>query len=243
MVEWLPKIVNHTIWFLSKCDRHLVSINVLEYAAIIIGLAGSILVCKSLLIDCCPVHPTVLLWTDNTTAKSWTKCIVGLSEPQGRALAGLFTHLLMFLGSSMKAAYIKGEKNTIVDYLSHLHQQDNFSQFCYTSLVAEKLPLFSPECRAALAGLHFTVDRVSEHSYSEINAWRDASSVRWYSDNFCRSHKIVDPYLLDINNYQEANLLCACFAVFLTLGHTLLCKTTKSGMIDNYLHATANDIK
>jgi hypothetical protein len=59
----------------------------------------------------------------------------------------------MFLGSSMKAAYIKGEKNTIVDYLSNLHQQDNFSQFHYTSLVAEKLPLFSPECQAALAVL------------------------------------------------------------------------------------------
>jgi hypothetical protein len=135
MVEWLPKIVNRTIWFLSKGDRHLVFINVLEYAAIIIGLAGSILVWESLLIDCCPVHPTVLVWTDNTTAKSWTKCIAGLLEPQGRALACLFAHLLMFLGSCMKAAYIKGEKNTIADYLSHLHQKDNFSQFCYTSLV------------------------------------------------------------------------------------------------------------
>jgi hypothetical protein len=112
----------------------LVSINALEYAAIF-GLAGSILVGETLLIDCRPIHPTVLLWTDNTTAESWTKCIARLSGPQGRALACLFAHLLMFLGVSMKAAYIEGKKNTITDYLSRLREQDDFSQFRYTSLV------------------------------------------------------------------------------------------------------------
>jgi hypothetical protein len=43
----------------------------------------------------------------------------------------------MLLGISMKAAYIKGKKNTIADYLSHLCQQDDFSQFHYTSLVQQ----------------------------------------------------------------------------------------------------------
>ena len=41
----------------------------------------------------------------------------------------------MFLGVSMKAAYIEGKKNMITDYLSRLHQQNDFSQFRYTSLV------------------------------------------------------------------------------------------------------------
>jgi hypothetical protein len=137
MVEWSPTITNHTIWFLSKGDRHLVSINALEYAAIIFGLAGSILSWETLPIDCRPIHPTVLLWTDNTTAESWTKRIAGLSGPQGRALACLFAHLLMFSGVSTKAAYIKGKKNTIVDHLSHLRKQHDFSQFRYTSLVQQ----------------------------------------------------------------------------------------------------------
>ncbi len=88
---------------------------------------------------------------------------------------------------------------------------------------AQKLPSSSPKCWAALAGLHFTVDRVSEHSYSEGGARTDASRVSWYRDNFCKCHKIVDPYLWDVNNYQEANLLFACYAVFLALDHTLLC--------------------
>jgi hypothetical protein len=41
----------------------------------------------------------------------------------------------MFLGVSTKAAYIEGKKNMIADYLSRLCQQDDFSQFRYTSLV------------------------------------------------------------------------------------------------------------
>jgi hypothetical protein len=73
MVEWSPTIAKCTIQFLSKGSRHLVTINALEYAAIIFGLAGSILAWETLPIDCHPIHPTVLLWTDNTTAKSWTK--------------------------------------------------------------------------------------------------------------------------------------------------------------------------
>jgi hypothetical protein len=67
--------------------------------------------------------------------------------------------------------------------------------------------------------------------------------VSWYRDNFCKRHKIADPYLLDVNNYQEANLLFACYAVFLALGHTLLCKTIKSATMDNYLHTAANVVK
>jgi hypothetical protein len=67
--------------------------------------------------------------------------------------------------------------------------------------------------------------------------------VSWYRDNVCKCHKIVDCYLLDINKYQEANLLFACYAVFLALGHTLLCKTIKSATINNYLRAAANVIK
>jgi hypothetical protein len=137
MVEWSPTIANRTIWFLSMGDRHLVSINALEYVAIIFGLAGSILAWEALLIDCRHIHPTVLLWTDNTTAESWTKCIARLLGPQGRALACLFAHLLMISGVSMKAAYIEGEKNMIADHLSHLCQQDDFLQFHYTSLVQQ----------------------------------------------------------------------------------------------------------
>jgi hypothetical protein len=52
----------------------------------------------------------------------------------------------MFSGISTKAAYIEGKKNTIADYLSHLHQQDDFSQYHYTSLVQQFPQLKSCHC-------------------------------------------------------------------------------------------------
>jgi hypothetical protein len=43
IVEWPSKIVSRTIRFLKKGDKSLVSINVLQYATIIISLAASII--------------------------------------------------------------------------------------------------------------------------------------------------------------------------------------------------------
>jgi hypothetical protein len=68
----------------------------LEYTAIIIGIVGCIFVYKSLPVETRPAHPMLLLWTDNSTAKSWTKKILGLKTPQGCSLACVFAHLLMF---------------------------------------------------------------------------------------------------------------------------------------------------
>jgi hypothetical protein len=81
-------------------------------------------------------HPIALLWTNNTTAKAWTCQIAGLS-PQGKALAHLFAHLLMFSDMGVRGAYIEGKQNVIVDYLSGLHVQNAFSSFHYWSLLQE----------------------------------------------------------------------------------------------------------
>jgi hypothetical protein len=80
-----------------------------------------------------------LLWTDNTTAESWTRRIAGLTGPQGKGLARLFAHLLMFSDVGVRAAYIEGEKNVTADYLSRICRQNDFSQLTYLSLV-QKFP-------------------------------------------------------------------------------------------------------
>ena len=85
IVEWSNQIYHRTK--LPRNDKHCISINLLEYAAIIIGLAGSIIAWEMLPTDTRPSHPMILLWTNNTTAKSWTKKISGLKTPQGRTLA------------------------------------------------------------------------------------------------------------------------------------------------------------
>jgi hypothetical protein len=71
IVEWHEQVVLRTK--LPRNSIHRISINLLEYAAIIIGLAGSIVAWEMLPPASRPSHPMVLLWTDNTTAKSWTK--------------------------------------------------------------------------------------------------------------------------------------------------------------------------
>jgi hypothetical protein len=119
---------------LQRNDPSRISINLLEYAAIIFGLAGAIVAWEMLPVNSRPAHPTILLWTDNTTAKAWTKKISGIKTPQGRSLARIFAHLLMFSDVGVEAEYIEGEKNIIADLLSRLYKTHKTSAFTYDML-------------------------------------------------------------------------------------------------------------
>jgi hypothetical protein len=132
IVVWSDEIFRRT--GLQRDDKHRISINLLEYAAIIIGLAGSILAWEMLPADTRPTTPLLLLWTDNTTAKSWTKKISGIKTPQGRTLARIFAHLLMFSDVGIEADYIEGEKNVIADYLSRIRLSNDFDSFSFHNL-------------------------------------------------------------------------------------------------------------
>ena len=114
-----------------------ISINMLEYSAIILGLAATILTWEALQQADRPATPIILLWTDNTTARSWTHKMAGLSRshPQGRALARLFAHLLMFSGVGIEAQHIEGTANVIADHLSRLRNDNDYTHFTYRSLV------------------------------------------------------------------------------------------------------------
>jgi hypothetical protein len=78
ILEWPQEIATRTIQFLKKGDKCLISINIPEYAVIIISLTASIICWEALPVDQLPTHPMVLSWTDNTTAEAWTKQITGL---------------------------------------------------------------------------------------------------------------------------------------------------------------------
>ena len=111
-----------------------IPINLLEYAAIIFGLAGAIVAWETLPPDSHPPHPMLLLWTDNMSAKAWTKKVAGLKTPQGRSLARIFAHLLMFSDVGIEAVHIAGEKNIIADFLSRIAKTHGFSSFTYANL-------------------------------------------------------------------------------------------------------------
>ena len=134
-LEWPHVIEKRTLRYLRKGDRHLISINLLEYAAIIISLAAAILTWEQLPMNRQPNHPILLLWTDNTSAASWTKRIAGLKGPQGKTLARIFAHLLMFSDMGVNTDHIDGVDNVIADFLSRIRESDDFSQFSYSSLV------------------------------------------------------------------------------------------------------------
>jgi hypothetical protein len=139
-IEWPREIEQRTLRYLPKGDPRLISINLLEYAAIIISLAGAILAWEELPKDSQPIHPIALLWTDNTSALSWTKRIAGLAKcPQGKTLARIFAHLLMFSDMGVNADHIKGVNNGISDWLSRIRESGDFSQFSYSTLV-QKYP-------------------------------------------------------------------------------------------------------
>jgi hypothetical protein len=134
-LEWPKEIVTRA--YLPRKDKHRISINLLEYAALIIGLAGCIFFYESLPVETRPAHPMILLWTDNSTAKSWTKKISGLKTPQGRSLARVFAHLLMFSDVGIEAQHIAGEENVIADYLSRAKNTNDMSSFSFAKFQTE----------------------------------------------------------------------------------------------------------
>jgi hypothetical protein len=138
--QWLDEIVKRTR--LPRNSIHRISINLLEYGALIVGLAGSIVTWESLPTESRPAHPMILLLTDNTTAKSWTKRISGLKTPQGRTFARLFAHILMFLDVGVLAEHIAGEDNVVADYLSRAKNTNDLPAFSFKMLYT-KFPWLS----------------------------------------------------------------------------------------------------
>jgi hypothetical protein len=138
--QWSDEIVKRTR--LPRNNIHRISINLLEYGALIVGLAGSIVAWESLPTDSRPAHPMILLLTDNTTAKSWTKRISGLKTPQGRTLARLFAHILMFSDVGVLAEHIAGEDNVVADYLSRAKNTNDLPAFSF-KMLRTKFPWLS----------------------------------------------------------------------------------------------------
>jgi hypothetical protein len=131
-LEWPNDIYQHTtlppkdIWYISN--------NLLEFAALIFGFVGAILAWEMLPANSRPPTPMVLFWTDNMTARAWTKKVSGIHTPQGRSLTHIFAHLLMFSDMGIEAQHIEGVANVIADYLSRLAETHNSASFTYAQL-------------------------------------------------------------------------------------------------------------
>jgi hypothetical protein len=133
IVVWPTMIFQRTQ--LPSRDTCYISNNLLEYAALIFGLAGAILSWEALPADSRLIHPMILFWTDNMMARAWTKKIAGIKAPQGRALARILAHLLMFSELGIEAEHIEGLQNVVADFLSRLTASTHDpSSFTYSQL-------------------------------------------------------------------------------------------------------------
>jgi len=153
-LDWPDDIRLRTLNQLKQGDPTLISINLLEYATVIIGLAATIVIWEGSP-EPKPVHPLMLIFTDNTTAKSWTKKIAGLKTPQARSLARLLCHLLMQTPDlGLSAEYLDGDLNDTADYLSRLRKTLGPNTRLDFSALTQKYPKLQ-DCRRFLPSQEF----------------------------------------------------------------------------------------
>ena len=134
-VDWPPAIASRTLkHFVKKykgLQNQLLSINLLEYVAILISYAAAIQSLRTFSYSLPHPNPTINILSDNTTALSWTKRAAS-STAEGKALAFLMTSLMIHNSSlHLSATFIPGSDNKIADSISRMQtskQKLTFSQ-------------------------------------------------------------------------------------------------------------------
>jgi len=122
-IEWPKAITKNTLRFYTKTYKSLsgnfVSINLLEYVTIIVSYAASILAINTSSSLPQP-NPSVHIYSDNTTAVSWTKRAVS-STILGKNLGFLLTSLLISHPRiGLSSSHIAGKDNDLADKISRM---------------------------------------------------------------------------------------------------------------------------
>ena len=142
-LEWPAEIQRQTLRFVVKYKTDkgdIISINVLEYAAMIITYVAGYHVMAQLAPSQTDPFPLLELWADNTTAESW---ILKASKASkwGRALSRIQCALMINNPVGITSNYINTLDNVIADRLSRI-LRENLIPFEF-----EKLSQEFPELR------------------------------------------------------------------------------------------------
>jgi hypothetical protein len=201
-LDWPEDIVHRTR--LPGKDPDHISINLLEFAALLIGFAASIMAWKELPVDSRPPHPIVLgIFTDNTTALSWSQQLSISKTPASQALALILVS--MMIGTplvGLRTEYIPGPDNIIADFLSCMkHQKFLTAATFYFTMVhvlaairiiarhrALNLPSYHPLAVYTPSGLA-TPANVSILKDSNINTELRVTAASVYSMSFTYASK------------------------------------------------------
>jgi len=139
-ISWPRNIYHRTKAFITNNKSgKLISINVLEFIAIIINYAAALTV----LINENPTDdpfPVLLNEADSSSAITWANhhCKESLA---GRALGRLFCQLLVNSRLGINSVHIRGEENVIADGISRLKLEDDAHKFDYSLLKQKFLQL------------------------------------------------------------------------------------------------------
>ena len=117
-LEWPPAVKQFTLKYIkSSKDGALISINVLEYAALIINFVAATHFFTKVAPSCANPSPTVMLFADNTTAEAWiTKACKNTLE--GRALGRLQCALMINNPVGINIGHVTSKDNEIADRIS-----------------------------------------------------------------------------------------------------------------------------
>ena len=124
--EWPDNVRKQTLTYIrSNANGQLVSINVLEYAAIIINYAAAYHY-YSTNPDPSDPYPSVLLYADNSACESWMEKACN-SSLIGRALSRLQCAMMINNPVGVHTAHITTTDNVIADRLSRIEHDSNSS--------------------------------------------------------------------------------------------------------------------
>jgi len=131
-IEWPDYVKHKTVKYFIKyyygAQSTRLSINLLEYIAIIISFAATITRVREGITLPQP-NPSVQIYSDNTTAISWTKRAAS-STKEGKALAHILTSLLIHNPSiGLSSKFIPGSENTVADSISRMSTRSHLSTF------------------------------------------------------------------------------------------------------------------
>ena len=131
-IEWPQKILNKTLNSFQRKYKNLkgniVSINLLEYATIIISYAAAHFTFSLDSTLSLHPHPLINIESDNKSALSWTRRAAS-STNEGKALARILTSLLITSKLGLSASFIPGVDNHIADSLSRMSTKTKFISF------------------------------------------------------------------------------------------------------------------
>jgi len=122
-LEWPSFVKDRTVKYYIKyyygVQGSKLSINLLEYVAIILSLAAAATKISQGLQLAHP-NPLLSILSDNTTAISWTKK-AATSTKEGKALAFLLTSILIHNPTlGLASSFIQGKNNTVADAISRM---------------------------------------------------------------------------------------------------------------------------